>query len=174
MSPRRITLSERMAAVERAHSVFTGAERAPTRPSEREYLSDCLRGAYEALRMLAANEADLLAFIECRRAARERGAIEGAPAAAAAPNTAKPARRARLGMLAALRCRNVLFQRFLGAGDEAAASAAVRTRCAVESRGEFDRDAKAAERWRALEAEFITWRDCAGGAAERAGSEGSI
>jgi hypothetical protein len=45
-----------------------------------------------------------------------------------------------------MRCREPEFQRFLDVGTEADAVAAVRSRCGVQSRREFDTDAAAAKR----------------------------
>lgn len=47
----------------------------------------------------------------------------------------------------AIRCREQLFQRFLGVTDHEAAAARVRELCEVESRAELDRDAAAQARW---------------------------
>jgi hypothetical protein len=52
----------------------------------------------------------------------------------------------RLSAWVALACKRELFQRFLGVNDEAAAVDAVRTRCGVASRAEFDRDPEAKAR----------------------------
>lgn len=53
----------------------------------------------------------------------------------------------RLSTWCALACKQELFQRFLGVTSEPAAIDAVRTRCGVKSRGEFDRDPEAAARF---------------------------
>jgi hypothetical protein len=53
----------------------------------------------------------------------------------------------RLSASAALRCKEPLFWQFLGVDDEEAAVDAVRTRCGVASRREFDLDPAAAARW---------------------------
>jgi hypothetical protein len=53
---------------------------------------------------------------------------------------------ARMSAWVALRCKDPLFQRFLGVADEPAAIDAVRTRCGVQSRAEFDRDPAAKAR----------------------------
>lgn len=52
----------------------------------------------------------------------------------------------RLSAWVALACKRELFQRFLGVSDEAAAVDAVRTRCGVASRAEFDKDPAAKAR----------------------------
>lgn len=53
---------------------------------------------------------------------------------------------ARLSTWCALACKNPTFWRFLQVDDEAAAVEAVRTRCGVQSRAEFDRDPEAKAR----------------------------
>jgi hypothetical protein len=55
-------------------------------------------------------------------------------------------RQQLLSQWVALRCKEPIFQRFLGVSTEAEAIAAVRTRCSVQSRREFDLDPAAAER----------------------------
>ena len=50
---------------------------------------------------------------------------------------------ARLSAWVALRCKESLFQRFLGVTTEAAAADRVRALCGVASRGEIDRDEQA-------------------------------
>lgn len=49
----------------------------------------------------------------------------------------------RLSTWAALRCREALFQQFLGAQDEAEAAEVVRRVCHVTSRGEIDQNPEA-------------------------------
>lgn len=56
----------------------------------------------------------------------------------------------RLSAWLALRCREVLFQRFLGAVDEAEAAEVVRRVCQVESRGDIDRNPDAQQRFHDL------------------------
>ncbi|WBS00252.1 hypothetical protein OU994_18190 [Pseudoduganella sp. SL102] len=56
----------------------------------------------------------------------------------------------RLSTWLALRCREAPFQRFLRVPDEQAAAQSVRAICAVESRGEIDRDEAAARRFHTL------------------------
>ncbi|WP_157096220.1 hypothetical protein, partial [Methylosinus sp. R-45379] len=73
MSARKTTLSERIHAVELCVRVMRGAERAPTRAMERDYLADCLAGAIAALRWLETNGEDARAYVELRRRAREAG-----------------------------------------------------------------------------------------------------
>ena len=51
-----------------------------------------------------------------------------------------------LSQWVALRCKDPEFQRFLHAKGEAEAIVAVRTRCGVQSRREFDTDPAAAQR----------------------------
>lgn len=53
----------------------------------------------------------------------------------------------RLSAWVALRCRESLFQRFLGVDSEEEAAQAVRGRCQVASRGEIDRNPTAAQRF---------------------------
>ena len=53
----------------------------------------------------------------------------------------------RLSSWVAMRCREPLFQRFLGVADEAAAIDTVRRKCGVKSRAEFDKDPKAEARF---------------------------
>jgi hypothetical protein len=55
--------------------------------------------------------------------------------------------RQRLSTWVALRCREPLFQRFLGAVSEDEAAEVVRRVCDVQSRGEIDRDPEAAGRF---------------------------
>lgn len=50
----------------------------------------------------------------------------------------------------AMRCRETEFQRFLQVKTEAEAVAAVRTRCGVQSRREFDTDTAKARRFHEL------------------------
>jgi hypothetical protein len=52
----------------------------------------------------------------------------------------------RMSTWSALACKNPEFWRFLKVDDEAAAVNAVRTRCGVQSRAEFDRDPAARAR----------------------------
>lgn len=52
----------------------------------------------------------------------------------------------RMSVWSALACKNPLFWRFLQVADEAAAIAAVRTKCGVQSRAEFDSDEAARAR----------------------------
>lgn len=52
----------------------------------------------------------------------------------------------RLSTWCALACKRDDFQRFLGVQDEQAAVDAVRTRCGVKSRAEFDSDPEAKAR----------------------------
>jgi O-methyltransferase involved in polyketide biosynthesis len=47
----------------------------------------------------------------------------------------------------ALRCREALFQRFLGAANEEEAAEVVRIACGVNSRAEIDRNADAQRIW---------------------------
>lgn len=56
----------------------------------------------------------------------------------------------RLSQWAALRCRDPLFQEFLGVKTEVSAAHVVRRRCKVESRGDLDRDPEAAQRFHEL------------------------
>lgn len=53
----------------------------------------------------------------------------------------------RLSTWCALRCREALFQRFLGVTSEAGAVAEVYRRCGISSRSELDRNLAAAERF---------------------------
>jgi hypothetical protein len=53
----------------------------------------------------------------------------------------------RLSAWVALRCKDPLFQRFLGVADEPAAINTVRTKCGVKSRAEFDKDPAAKARF---------------------------
>ncbi len=53
----------------------------------------------------------------------------------------------RLSTWVALRCKEPLFQRFLGVDSEPAAIDTVRTKCGVKSRAEFDKDPKAKARF---------------------------
>lgn len=53
----------------------------------------------------------------------------------------------RLSAWVALRCKEELFQRFLGVQDEQTAIDTVRTKCGVKSRAEFDQDPKAKARF---------------------------
>lgn len=52
----------------------------------------------------------------------------------------------RLSAWVALRCKEELFQRFLGVRDEQSAIDTVRSKCGVKSRAEFDRDPAAKAR----------------------------
>lgn len=52
----------------------------------------------------------------------------------------------RLSTWVALRCREAAFQRFLQVKTEAEAITAVRSKCGVQSRREFDTDPAAAQR----------------------------
>jgi hypothetical protein len=54
---------------------------------------------------------------------------------------------ARLSAWVALRCKDPIFQRFLGVADEPSAIDTVRRKCGVASRAEFDRDPAAKARF---------------------------
>jgi hypothetical protein len=56
----------------------------------------------------------------------------------------------RLSTWLALRCKESMFQAFIGAYDELEATSAVRALCGVESRRELDTDPTAAERCHSL------------------------
>lgn len=68
-----------------------------------------------------------------------------------------------LGQQAALRCNEGAFQKFMRASNADGAAGAVRARCGVASRAEFDSDAAAGDRWRALDGDYRAWLDCRGG-----------
>ncbi|HEX5242810.1 MAG TPA: hypothetical protein VFW23_06055 [Tepidisphaeraceae bacterium] len=74
----------------------------------------------------------------------------------------------RLAQLAAIRCSEPMFWRYLnehgplGIGaiiDKDTAAAAVRFICQVESRSEIKPNTEAALRWNLLESAFVCWRD---------------
>jgi hypothetical protein len=169
MSGRRTTLGERMSAVEACIRVLRGAERAPSRAMEREYLADCLAGAMTSLRWLEANGEDARAYVELRRRAREAWAgeavadVEPVADRAATPCAYPQARRA------AMRCAEGAFQKFLGVDTPEGAADALRRRCEIASRKDLDRDASARERWRALDVEFGAWLRCADGDGDERG-----
>jgi hypothetical protein len=54
---------------------------------------------------------------------------------------------ARISAWIAMACKSPDFWRFLQVSDEAAAADKVRSLCGVASRGEFDRDPEAAQRF---------------------------
>ncbi|MBY6242825.1 hypothetical protein [Methylosinus sp. Sm6] len=148
---RLFSLAEQIRGVEAAARVATGRERPPARAAEREYGGDILAAAVRTLRWVRQHEGEI------------RTAVAGsasAPAPAAAAERGKPC-EFPLARRAAMRCAERAFQKFLGADTAEGAAEAVRRRCGVASRKDFDRDAAARARWRDLEAEFQAWRRCA-------------
>jgi hypothetical protein len=64
----------------------------------------------------------------------------------------------KLSLEAVMRCREALFQRYLGASNEDEAAEAVRSFCGVSSRAGLNTDPEAASAWRTLDAQFLAWR----------------
>jgi hypothetical protein len=64
----------------------------------------------------------------------------------------------KLSFEAALRCREPLFQRYLGVPNEDEAAKSVRRYCGISSRAGLNTDPKAAMAWRTLDAQFLAWR----------------
>ncbi|WP_428988605.1 hypothetical protein [Methylocapsa aurea] len=120
------------------------------------------------LRMFADNEEDLRAYIDLRKRARAAGAGIAAPPPPPPPESGKPC-EFPLARRAAMRCAERAFQKFLGVETAEAAVDELRRRCNIASRKEFDRDAAARERWRAVDAEFGAWLRCADGDGDERG-----
>jgi hypothetical protein len=81
------------------------------------------------------------------------------PAATVAPQVwaeMKPSKQA------GIRCNDVRFQRWLGAMTVGHAADIVRGKCCIDSRGELDRDEKAAREWRAMDGEYRAWIETEG------------
>jgi hypothetical protein len=64
----------------------------------------------------------------------------------------------KLSLEAALRCREPLFQRYLGVSNEDEAAEAVRRECGISSRAGLNTDPEAARTWRILDAQFLAWK----------------
>lgn len=149
----RVSLSEQIRAVEAAQRIVTGAERVPARAAERDYAGESLGAAAATLRWLGAHE------YEIRAAVSAKGRAEARDGAAARDRT-RHYGDLPLGQQAALRCGNAAFQKFMHAADALEAAEAVRRDCEVRSRAEFDKDAAAGARWRALDQRFAAWLHC--------------
>jgi len=63
---------------------------------------------------------------------------------------------------AGIRCNDVRFQRWIGALTGYHAADIVRGKCNVGSRGELDRDEKAARAWRSLDDQYYAWLETQG------------
>jgi hypothetical protein len=147
---RLFSLAEQIRGVEAAARVATGRERPPARAVEREYAGDILAAALRTLRWVREHEGEI------------RAAVAGsapAPAPAPAVERGKPC-EFPLARSAAMRCAEGAFQKFLGVETAEGAADALRRRCGVSSRKDFDRDAAARVRWRDLEGEFRAWLRC--------------
>lgn len=90
-------------------------------------------------------------------APKERAKIE----APAEHKDRKPFNTLPLSQQAGIRCNDPAFKSFLDGKYPALSAsepaAAVRMLCAVRSRGEFDKEFAAGERWEILDAEFKAW-----------------
>lgn len=71
-----------------------------------------------------------------------------------APKERKPFTSLPPSQQAAMRCNEPDFQRFLGALNSEDAAALVREHCAVTSRADLNTNWKAAERWKAIDADY--------------------
>lgn len=149
---RHFSLAEQIRGVEAAARVATGRERPPARAVEREYAGDILAAAVRTLRWVRQHEGEI-------RAAVAGSAAAPAPAPATAAERGKPC-EFPLARSAAMRCAEGAFQKFLGVDTAEGAADALRRRCGVASRKDFDRDRDARERWRDLEGEFRAWLRC--------------
>ena len=151
---KKLSLHAQIKAVEAARRVVTGASRAPARASERDYAAECLEAAERTLKRLAAHEGAIRAAMSAKGSGEAGSAGEGC-------ETKRRFAELPLGQQSALRCGSAAFQKFLGASDALQAAEAVRRVCDVSSRSEFDSDAAAGQRWRALDDRFAAWMDCA-------------
>lgn len=164
-----LSLAEQIGAVDRARRIVGGAARVPSRAVERDYDVQALEAAYRTLRWLRAHEAEVRAAVLPKRPSAAQAPVEArAPEQEAAPREGKSTPyEFPLARRAAMRCAEGAFQKFLGVESAEAAVDELRRRCNIASRKEFDRDAAARERWRAVDAEFGAWLRCAGeGSAE--------
>lgn len=159
-----VSLAEQIRAVDRARLIVSGAARPSALAREREYEVEGIEAALRTLRWNHAHEAEIREDWARRRGAAGGGGNKAQPVGVGAAETGDRKRRLAdmpLGTQAALRCQSAAFRGFLNVVDEEAAAVAVRRECGVTSRAEFDHDAEAAARWRALEARFVAWLACA-------------
>ena len=66
---------------------------------------------------------------------------------------------AKLSFEAVMRCKDPLFQQFIGANDEAVAATLVREACHIDSRSGLNTDPVAASLWRGLDARYLAWKE---------------
>jgi hypothetical protein len=159
-----VSLAEQIGAVDRARRIVGGGARVPSRAAERDYDVQALAAALRTLQWVRRHEAEIRSAV----APKQPNDTPAAGAARASEQEAMPReekakpREFPLARRAAMRCAEGAFQKFLGVDTPEGAADALRRRCDVASRKDFDRDAAARERWRALEAEFGAWLRCAG------------
>lgn len=157
-----VSLAAQIGAVDLARGVVGGGARAPARAAERDYYVEALDAALRTLRWVGAHEAEIRAAVSAKRAGDARASAEPP---AASPDSAPLGEKSKacefpLARRAAMRCAEGAFQKFLGVATPDDAAREMRRRCEVESCKDFDRDAAARERWRALDAEFAAWLRC--------------
>ncbi len=159
-----VSLAEQIGAVDRAQRIVGGAARVPSRAVERDYDVHALAAVMRTLQWLRAHESEVRAAVTPKRPSEARATGE---ARSREPEEGRRDEKPRpcefpLARRAAMRCAEGAFQKFLGVETPEGAADALRRRCEVASRKDFDRDRDARERWRALEAEFGAWLRCAG------------
>lgn len=159
-----VSLAEQIGAVDRARRIVGGGARAPSRAAERDYDVQALAAALRTLQWVRQHEAEIRSAVAPKRPSEARTAGE---ARSRAPEDGRRDEKPKacefpLARRAAMRCAEGAFQKFLGVATAEGAADALRRRCEVASRKDFDRDRDARERWRALEAEFGAWLRCAG------------
>lgn len=158
-----LSLAEQIGAVDRARRIVGGAARVPSRAVERDYDVRALEAAHRTLRWLRVHESEIRGAVQPKQASDARAAVE---ASGSEPGDVHPEEKPKpcefpLARRVAMRCAEGAFQKFLGVETAEAAAVALRDRCGVASRKDFDRDAAARERWRGVEAEFSAWLRCA-------------
>jgi hypothetical protein len=165
-----LSLLQQIDAVERARRIVGGSARAPARVAERDYDVLALEAAMRTLRWVRLHEAEIRSAVSPKRASGAQTAADAQSHEQADDRGDAKAKSYEfpLARRAAMRCAEVAFQKFLGVETGDGAADALRRRCAVASRKDFDRDQAARERWRAVEAEFSAWLRCAGDASEGA------
>jgi len=159
-----LSLAAQIDAVDRARRIIDGAARPPQRAVERDFEALALEAALRTLQWVRRHEAEIRSAVAPKRSNEARTAGDARASESEAgrrDETAKPC-AFPLARRAAMHCAEGAFQKFLGVETAEGAADALRRRCGVASRKDFDGDAAARERWRAVEAEFSAWLRCAG------------
>jgi hypothetical protein len=159
-----VSLAEQIGAVDRARRIVGGGARVPSRAAERDYDVQALAAALRTLQWVRRHEAEIRSAVAPKRSSEAQASGEAHASEqddSGREEKSKPC-EFPLARRAAMRCAEGAFQKFLGVDTPEGAADALRRRCDVASRKDFDGDTAARERWRAVEAEFAAWLRCAG------------